>query len=112
MMSRYRHAIGLYSKQYGRQLVTGAQRVINPALKGRALWRPDVEHAKRPLSPFDGCSRAALPPGQSRATRTAFQNFGSIEVSMVRVATAAATKSLRRTELASTCPHAEHVCEL
>jgi hypothetical protein len=37
--------------------------VINPALKGRALWKIDVEHAERPLSPFDGCSRAALPPG-------------------------------------------------
>src|SRR5262245_7899247 len=36
--------------------------VINPALKGRALWKDDVEHEVRPLSCFDGCPRAAFPP--------------------------------------------------
>ena len=31
--------------------------------KGRSFVEVDVEHAEQPLSPFDGCPQAALPPG-------------------------------------------------
>jgi hypothetical protein len=70
--------------------------VINYALKGGALWRStcSTQNNNFPLS--TGAHGQQTLRGQSRAIHTAFQDFGGIEVSMVGVAAAAATKGFRR----------------
>src|SRR5688500_255099 len=70
--------------------------VINYALKGGALWSPTWNAQNNHFPRSTGAHGRQTLQGQSRAIRTAFQNFGGVEVSMVQVAAAAAPKGLPR----------------
>jgi ectoine hydroxylase-related dioxygenase (phytanoyl-CoA dioxygenase family) len=57
--------------------------VINPALKGRALWRTTWNTKLRHFPASTGALGQRSLHMQSRAIHTAFQNFGSVEIGMV-----------------------------
>ena len=68
--------------------------VINPALKGRALWRTTWNTKLHHFPASTGALGRRSLHRQSRAIRTAFQNFCSVEVSVIEVTAAGTAKAL------------------
>ena len=68
--------------------------VIHPALKDGALWRTTWNTKLHHFPASTGALGRRSLHRQSRAIRTAFQNFGSVEVGMVDVATVRTTEVL------------------